>query len=270
MKAAFRIVFLAALAAAQGSMPDALRRGIVEQNVNRNTDAAVHIYESAIQQHDADREATASIMFRLAECYRSEGKDAQATSLYARLVREYPEQSELVEQARQHLTDTPSEKAAQAYRNLLRREIDFATERGKLMTSMASAKSTIESETARLGAELSVIELQCEAAAFDAGFLRRMPVDAGGPEAVAARSRYRSLVEQAEQRKLRAAELSVQQNPSKPRMEGLAANLALEGQKIHMQRVLIALDAGILLDTAPACGGPTDPAASGTPFGRLP
>jgi tetratricopeptide (TPR) repeat protein len=91
------------LCAAQDKMAEALRKGIVEEDTNQNLNAAIQSYQSVVTQYDEDRKSAATALFRLAECYRKQGKSDQATAAYKRVVQEFADQTKLAEQSRSHL-----------------------------------------------------------------------------------------------------------------------------------------------------------------------
>jgi tetratricopeptide (TPR) repeat protein len=92
--------------AAQDRLADGLRKGIVEEESNRNLKAAIQNYESVLKQFDDARQTAATALFRMAECYRKEGNGAQATAAYQRVLREFPDQLKLVTQSREVLAGT--------------------------------------------------------------------------------------------------------------------------------------------------------------------
>ena len=63
-------------------------------------------------------------------------------------------------------TNGDRERAAQEYRALLEKEIEVARNRARLEISAANSKSRFDAEDVKLGGELEVLELQCEATAF--------------------------------------------------------------------------------------------------------
>jgi len=92
-----------ALCPAQDKMAEALRKGIVEEDANRNLDAAIQSYQTVLAQFDEDRKSAATALFRIAECYRKQGKNDQATAAYKRVVQEFADQTKLADQSRSHL-----------------------------------------------------------------------------------------------------------------------------------------------------------------------
>ena len=63
----------ATTSAAQDGMSEDFRRGIVEEEANRNPVAAIQNYQAAIARFDEARQTAATALFRMAECYRKPG-----------------------------------------------------------------------------------------------------------------------------------------------------------------------------------------------------
>ena len=97
------LMLAAGSCAAQDKMAEAIRKGIVEEDTNHNLSAAIEDYQSVVAQYDGERQAAATALFRLAECYRKLGKNDQATAAYKRVVQEFADQTKLAEQSRNHL-----------------------------------------------------------------------------------------------------------------------------------------------------------------------
>jgi ankyrin repeat protein len=85
-------------------LTDALQKGLVEEEANQNLDAAIKAYQDVLARAEEQRRVAATALFRLAECYRKQGKTNEATVEYRRLLRDYAEQSTLVNLSRQNLT----------------------------------------------------------------------------------------------------------------------------------------------------------------------
>jgi tetratricopeptide (TPR) repeat protein len=100
---ALALLMLAPALCAQDKMAEALRKGVVEEDTNQNLNAAIQSYQSVVAQYDEDRKSAATALFRLAECYRKQGKNDQATAAYKRVVQEFADQNKLAEQSRTHL-----------------------------------------------------------------------------------------------------------------------------------------------------------------------
>lgn len=109
MKTALTVAMLVCsttLAWAQERLADQLRKGIVQEEANQNLEKAIAAYHAIVAQYDQDRQAAATALFRLAECYRKTGKREQAVAAYQRVVREFADQAALVEPSRQQLATT--------------------------------------------------------------------------------------------------------------------------------------------------------------------
>jgi len=88
---------------AADALTEALQKGLFEEEANQNLEAAIKAYQDVLSRADEQRRVAATALFRLAECYRKQGKTNEATAEYHRLVRDYSEQSTLVNLSRQNL-----------------------------------------------------------------------------------------------------------------------------------------------------------------------
>lgn len=89
--------------AATNDVSSLLQKGLFEEEANRNLDAAIQAYQSVILQTDKDRKFAATAVFRLGECFRKQGKASEATAQYQRILREFPDQQELVKLSQQQV-----------------------------------------------------------------------------------------------------------------------------------------------------------------------
>ena len=80
-----------------------LQQGLLEEQANRNYDAAIADYQSLATQFDKDRQLAATAMFRLGECYRMQGKTNEAALEYQRILTDFSDQQVLVTLSRQDL-----------------------------------------------------------------------------------------------------------------------------------------------------------------------
>jgi ankyrin repeat protein/tetratricopeptide (TPR) repeat protein len=80
-----------------------LQQGLLEEQGNRNLDAAIADYQSLAALFDKDRQVAATAVFRLGECYRAQGKTNEAAAQYQRILREFPDQNTLALMSRQNL-----------------------------------------------------------------------------------------------------------------------------------------------------------------------
>lgn len=88
-------------------LQEALQQGLLEEDVNHNLDAAIAAYQTVVTQYDAQRQAAATALFRLAECLRKQGKTNEAVAHYQRVLRDFADQSRLVELSRPHVPVSP-------------------------------------------------------------------------------------------------------------------------------------------------------------------
>src|ERR1700761_2486027 len=97
-------ILTAALARAQtNDLTSLLQQGLLEEQANRNLDAAIANYQSLAAQFDKDRQLAATAVFRIGECYRMQGKTNEAAAQYQRILGDFADQSTLVTMSRQNL-----------------------------------------------------------------------------------------------------------------------------------------------------------------------
>ena len=103
MKLTLALMALFVLSGAQGAqdpLAETLRKGVVQEETNQNLDAAIQAYQSVLTQFGEERKTAATALFRLAECYRKQGKNDPAIAAYKRVVEEFADQTKLAEQSR--------------------------------------------------------------------------------------------------------------------------------------------------------------------------
>src|ERR1051325_7877136 len=71
-------------------------RGLLEEEANHKLDAAISSYQEAVAYFVTNRQMLATAVFRLAECYRKQGKDNEARMQHRRILRDFPDQTDLV------------------------------------------------------------------------------------------------------------------------------------------------------------------------------
>src|SRR5580765_1708783 len=86
-----------------------LKTAMNTELVDGNLKAAIGQYNKVVQS--GNRPLAAQALLHMAECYEKLG-DAQARTIYERLVKEYPEQKGAVAAARLHLDDPNAPKVA--------------------------------------------------------------------------------------------------------------------------------------------------------------
>ena len=74
----------------------ALQKGLFEEEANHNLEAAMQSYQAVVSRFDEDRKLAATAVFRLGECYRKQGKTADAKLQYERIIRDFSDQADLV------------------------------------------------------------------------------------------------------------------------------------------------------------------------------
>jgi len=82
-----------------------LRDGLFEEEANRDLAAAIKAYEIVLKQFDANRQFASTAIFRLGECHRKQGKPKEAAVYYRRILRDFSDQTNLVELATRHLKE---------------------------------------------------------------------------------------------------------------------------------------------------------------------
>jgi Tol biopolymer transport system component len=88
-----------------------LQRAIQKERVDGDLKAALKLYESVLETAKNDRPVAAEALLRMGQCHEKLGH-AQARAAYERLVRDYPEQAEKVQVARQRLSALDSTRAS--------------------------------------------------------------------------------------------------------------------------------------------------------------
>jgi ankyrin repeat protein len=81
----------------------ALQKGLFEEEANHNLTAAIEEYQAVITRFDQDRKIAGTAIFRLGECYRKQRNTNEANAQFQRIVREFPDQTELVALSRTYL-----------------------------------------------------------------------------------------------------------------------------------------------------------------------
>ena len=90
------IMALAVATRGADGLTQTLQHGLYEEEANQNLDAAIKSYQAVIDQSQEQRKVVATALFRLGECYRKQGKTNEATAQCQRILREFPDQTELV------------------------------------------------------------------------------------------------------------------------------------------------------------------------------
>ncbi len=89
---------------AEGKDPaELLRQGLFEEEANRDLGKAAAAYAGVVELYDAQRTLAVTAMFRLAEVRAAQGNKVEATSLYQRVLTEFPNQDPLAKLSRERL-----------------------------------------------------------------------------------------------------------------------------------------------------------------------
>jgi len=86
-----------------------LQAATAKETVQGDLKAAIELYRQAVREAGANRAVAAKALVRMGQCYEKLG-DAESRKAFERVVREFADQKEAVEEARKHLAN----KAAQA------------------------------------------------------------------------------------------------------------------------------------------------------------
>lgn len=99
------VLVTALIASPVASQPasDLLEKAIFTEETVGDLDAAIGIYQQILSDAEVNRKAAAQAQYRLAMCYLKKGQEAQATEAFEKLIANYPEQTELIAAARQHM-----------------------------------------------------------------------------------------------------------------------------------------------------------------------
>jgi len=126
--------FLAFSAAAATNDPATLlQKGLFEEEANHNFSNAIHLYQSLISNFDNDRKLAATAIFRLGECYRKQGKTNEATAQYERVLREFPDQTQLTAAATQNLAALGTSKTEVAGTETIQSDRDRANAQARAL-----------------------------------------------------------------------------------------------------------------------------------------
>ena len=88
---------------APASPSELLEKGIYAQDTKGDIDSAIAIYQQLVAEQDINRSLAAQAQFRLAQCYQKENRTVEATAAFQKLVHDYPNETNLVAQARAYL-----------------------------------------------------------------------------------------------------------------------------------------------------------------------
>jgi hypothetical protein len=85
------------------SPSELLEKGIYAQETKGDIDSAITIYQQLVAESDVNRSLAAQAQFRLGQCYLKKNQTADATAAFQKLIHDFPNETNLVAQAREHL-----------------------------------------------------------------------------------------------------------------------------------------------------------------------
>lgn len=98
------VVLAAAEPASAATASELLQKAIYTEETVGDLDAAMKLYEQVIAEGKSAQEAAAQAQFRLALCFQKKGLDAEAKAAFEAVVTNFPNQKDIVAQARKHLS----------------------------------------------------------------------------------------------------------------------------------------------------------------------
>lgn len=148
---------------------ESLQEGLLQEEVHRNLPAALQAYESAVAHADAQRQAAATALFRLAETFRKLGRTNEATLRYQRLLQDFADQTNIAALARQNLNQLgvgrspgtpPLTPAAQRQRELLQQELALVEAALQSGVVAQSPEGVLGLQRDRLALQRQILELE--------------------------------------------------------------------------------------------------------------
>ncbi|HTS16375.1 MAG TPA: tetratricopeptide repeat protein [Verrucomicrobiae bacterium] len=98
--AATAVVYPAVARAATESPSELLEKGIYAEETKGDVDSAIAIYQQLVAEQDVNQSLAAQAQFRLGQCYLKKNQTADATAAFRKLIHDYPNETNLVAQAR--------------------------------------------------------------------------------------------------------------------------------------------------------------------------
>jgi hypothetical protein len=107
------VVVVAATAAIYAQTPptapespsELLEKGIYNQDTKGDFDSAITIYQRVVAEASSNQSLAAQAQFRLGQCYLKKNRPADATAAFEKLIHDFPNQKQLIAQARAYIPD---------------------------------------------------------------------------------------------------------------------------------------------------------------------
>jgi ankyrin repeat protein len=112
--------------AATNDLTSLIQKGLFEEEANHNLAAAMRAYQAAVDGFDKDRQLDATAVFRLGECWRKLGKTNEANLQYQRVLREFPDQTNLTKLCSEYLGGASATVPSEAAPDVKAQEIETA------------------------------------------------------------------------------------------------------------------------------------------------
>jgi hypothetical protein len=241
-------------AGAQERLADQLRNGVVQEEVNGSVEKAIPIYQALVAQFDQDRQAAATALFRLGDCYRKAGKQDPAVAAYQRVVREFGDQAALAQASRKQLqaygvAEAPAAReSAEIIR--LRRQLDETQKALQAAGTRAAnpgdprQSSTDEQRYGTMSLEEVALDLESlqkrmadAKARFDAGLMSDKELQAVTDQYEFTKARYTNLLVARTKQK---QEDEVRQKLAQDTIKSVEAEIQLIEQRIKTIEHLVA------------------------------
>ena len=94
--------------AATASPAELLEQGIYSEETKGDVDGAMKLYQQVVTEAKADQAVAAQAQYRLGVCYHKKKNDAEANAAFEKLIKDYPDQKDLIAQASKYLADAMS------------------------------------------------------------------------------------------------------------------------------------------------------------------
>ncbi len=157
------VTLLAAAPAVWADSPsDLMEQGIYSEETKGDLDNAVQLYQKVVEQAKADQTLAARAQYHLGLCYYKENNYTAANAAFESLVKDFPEQKEMVALARKYLAAAhPLQPAPWTDNEDMRLDIKMGTMRiGVMDVTVASGQTTNGQKTWRFGNHMTIGGIQ--------------------------------------------------------------------------------------------------------------